>query len=261
MGPDDDPQIDPAEPIIAPALAAVDPPVAVDPPEPAPAVDPAKPLPPKWAIDEITRERTARRTETAARESAEAKLRDAEAMLERLQKGEKTPAVASARAADPSPDRYNADVAAAASRQRMYEDAEQVVSVGQRTFKNFNESLNVLTALGVTNDDFVGDLIAVDKANAHVMVDKLAKDPERAVQISKMSPKARISELTRMAMSEEQPKVAAVAERVPKVAAVSKAPAPKPALDPAGANPADWMSDEADDETFFQGFKRKYKIA
>lgn len=234
----------PAEPAAAPA----------EPPQPA------KAPPPKWAIDEITSERARRR-------EAEREAQEYKAMLDRLQRqGQQPPAGDSpagqqpqpdARRQEPDPRTYEADVRAAAARMRLGEDTVDVRRKGEAEFPNFGETLRILNVMNFTADDVVADLIAVDKANAHKLLDKIAKDPERAGELAKMDPRTRVAEFTRMSMAEQQQQPPAKAPVAPKP--VSSAPPPKPAFDPAGSpgDPTDLMDD--DNKLSDAEWRRRYK--
>lgn len=206
-------------------------------PEPEPVVAEVKPEPsaPKqapWFQRVIAEVREEKRQERTAREAAEQRAADLQAIIERMQGGEKADPVA-VKPPAAAPD-FNSAVKAEAAKQRLYDDTLAVRTAGETEFKDFNESLQVLNAIGATNDDFVSDLLAVDKAGAHKLLDKLAKDPEKAASLVGMDSRRRIAELTRMA---DAPKteVKPVAE-APKPA-ISKAPAPKPAISPLAAGP------------------------
>ena len=134
-----------------------------------------------------------------------------------------------------------------------------VRNAGENEFKDFGETLGILNAIGATNDDFVSDLLAVDKAGAHKILDKLAKDPEKAASLVGMDSRRRIAELTRMA---DAPKteVKPAAEVVPKPAAISRAPAPKPALSPLAAGPeVDPTTPEGNEKMSDAQFEKWYK--
>lgn len=147
----------------------------------------------------------------------------------------------------PAPQRdapdFESAVDAAAEKKLLFKNSTEVRLAGQKEFSDFDDSLKVLTAVGATTDDFVSDIIDTDMANAHKMLDFLAKNPERAAQLVNMTSKRRVAELTRLSMSE----IAKPAAPAPKAAAVSKVPAPKPVIDPAGGVEdveEDKMSDE-----------------
>jgi hypothetical protein len=110
-------------------------------------------------------------------------------------------------------DDFNRAVQAAAEAQvqarQTYKDTADVRDAGLSQFPDFQQSLATLQVLGVTDLNVVSDLIALDKANAHVVLDQLAKDPEKAAQLADMDPRRRISEFTRMADAAARPKVPA----------------------------------------------------
>lgn len=175
-----------------------------------------------------------RRQERARAEAAEKRANDLQAIIERLQVGQADPA-APAAAAQPPTD-FNTAVQAEAARQRLYDDILIVKAAGLKDFPDFNQSLGILTALGATNDDFVSDVLAVDKSSAHVILDKLAKDPEKAASLVTMDSRRRIAELTRMAVvsnpAAPAPAAAPSVAPAPPAAPVSRAPAPAPRVVP-----------------------------
>lgn len=256
---------DPA-PVDPAVVAAGDPPPA-DPPAPEPPADPPAPEPakaqtPKWAIDEITKLRAEKRDADARAEREAAARRDAEALAQRLQNGGKEPPATPSAPAAPSQDQYQRDVETAAARQLMGQDIATVANTGTSEFRDWNEKTNILAAVGAASPEFVLDVIAVDKANAHKILYGLANDPEKAAQLASMDPRRRIAELTRIAAVTEKkpaadPKPAAPVAPEPK--AVSKVPAPKPPMEPLAPAAKDWTADDVSDEEFSRGWDQKYK--
>src|SRR5258707_7743306 len=220
----------PAEPSAAPtdaaALAALTQPAATEPVEPV-AAEPEPAAPritiPDSVIGELTGLRSAKRDLEAENARIRREAADARALAERLQRGngQTDPATAPAPTPAPSQDQYQADVNRAAEMQRVMEDTVAIRNAGMIKFPDFQQTLNTLTALGVTSNlDIVMDILAVDRANAHVMLDSLAKDPEKAASIAQMTPRSRIAELTRMT-------TVTTAAPAPKAVAQPAAPAPK----------------------------------
>lgn len=244
------------EPVIEPAAA---PAAASDPapePQPAPAPEPVADPPPAAAaltpapervIPAKTFERVVaevredKRQATARAEAAERRASEYQAIIERLQSGNPDPAAppaarpaSSAAAPAAGTQEFDSAVQAAAAKQRLYDDTLVVRATGQEKFPDFNQSLGILTAIGATNDDFVSDVLAVDKSGAHIIFDKLAKDPEKAASLVTMDSRRRIAELTRMSVApQNEPAPAAPAAPAASAApAVSRAPAPAPRLAP-----------------------------
>jgi hypothetical protein len=204
-----------------------------------------------WFLDRIS-------AETEARRAAEQRASDAEAMLQRLQNGNRNPTDPPA-SPSPPPQDFNAAVRNEATRLRLSEDSTAIRDAGLKEYgTSFGESLAILTAVGATADDIVLDLIAVDKANAHKILSTLAKDPERAAAIAGMDSRRRTAELTRMSMAAaattNEPAPAPAARPAPGKQ-VSRAPAPPPPVEPSASKVIDWRSDEASDEEFDRGFK------
>lgn len=207
----------------------------------------------------IAEVREEKRQERTAREAAEQRAADLQAIIERMQSGEKPEAVARP-AQPPAQDDFKAAVKAQAALDRLYEDSLAVKIAGEKEFIDFNKSLEDLRLVGVTSDDFVADILAVDKANAHVIIDKLAKNLEKATSLVGMDSRRRIAELTRMA---DAPKTEPKPVEAPKAPAVSRAPAPKPAMSPLSAAPdVDPTTPEGDskmsDAQWEKWYKNKY---
>lgn len=253
------------QPVVA--VEAEPAPAPIEEPAPAPVPEPAKRTvdAPDWAMRRIHEETNRRQEEARARQAAEREAAELRAVLEKLQKGDK-PADAPARPA-PKTDDYDAAVRAGVERQRFVDDTHAVLRAGQAAFPNFDDALKRLAAVEViTNDDCVADIIGVaGRDGAHILVDKLAGDLEQAERIAKMSQRARITELTKMNMT-EQPKPAPAVEQpkpAPKpAAAISKAPPPKPRMDPVGApvENNDLLNDNLSDEAWFALYRKERKV-
>lgn len=246
-----------ADPVVADPVA--DPAAAAD-PAPAPAAPHGNAGKSPWYMKEIAQTREEKRQERSAREAAEQRAADLQAIIERMQSGADpaAPKPAPAAAAAPPPQDFNAAVKAQAAKERLYEDTLTVRSAGETAFPDFGASLDILNAVGATSDDFVSDVLAVDKAGAHVIFDKLAKDPEKAASLVGMDSRRRIAELTRMAVA---PKTEAKPAAEPKPATqISRAPAPKPAASPLGAGPeVDPTTPEGNEKMSDAEFERWYK--
>jgi hypothetical protein len=201
----------------------------------------------------IAEEAEAKRQAIARAEAAEKRATDAGALAERLQRqpSSQTPQPSFEPAPQPQPSQ--ADVQREAARMRLHEDTTEVLGKGMAQFgASFQQSLAILNAANVVNnDEFVADLIAVDRANAHVVLSNLAKEPERAASLAAMNPRQRIAELTRMSMAPKETKPAAPG--------VSRAPAPAPHVAPSSSNVKDWRQDDASDDDFDRGFSETMK--
>lgn len=262
-----DPAASAADP--AAATTATEQPAAT--PDPAPQPQPTGERTP-WFLGRIAEEQNKRREfETRAAE-AERRARDAEEMLARLQR--QPPAADPARPAAPAQPQpqqqpatqadFDTQVQRAASKQRLYEDSLAIKTAGMSQFgAAFAETLTVLNAVGAVSDDFVSDVLAVDRANAHVLLNSLAKDPEKAVLLAGMNSRQRTAELTRMSIAMTAPTAAAATTTAPAVdpakpKAVSAAPAPRPPVE-ASAGPAvqDWREIE-DEATWSKKWDEQY---
>lgn len=268
-----DPVVDPAVVVVEPAAAAagdvVDPPVVVDPlASDPPVADPAqhgnKGKQP-WFLNRISEESQAKLAEKARADAAERRAQEAEALAQRLQSGgTQEPPV---RTAVPAPGtaEFNAAVQQVANQQRMADARNEIVRNGYAAFGSiaFDQSANILNAAGCINDDFLADVLAVDRTNAHKTLATLAAEPERAASLAQMDSRTRIAELTRMSMTTAVPAANPVApaagKPVPAPKQVSRAPAPAPAVDPSASKVVDWRSDDVTDEEFSRGFDENQK--
>lgn len=251
--------------VVEPVAEVVAEPVAEVEPEPEPQIEaPVAEAPkPEPHDDRIFRRviaevREEKRQERTLREAAEQRAADLQAILERMQAGDKVeppvrPAAPAARDTD-----FQTAVKAQAAKERLYEDSAAVKLAGDSEFKDFGDSLAKLNDVNVMNDEFVADLLAVDKAEAHKLIDRLAKDLGKATSLAGMDSRRRIAELTRMADAlkiEAKPTVEA-----PKPAPISKAPTPKPAISPLSAAPeVDPTSPEGNEKMSDKQWEAWYK--
>lgn len=276
---------DPAAAGADPAAAAADPaasdPGAGDPPPAAKPHGNAGKQP--WYMSRINEETNRRLAEASRAAQAEQRARDAEEMLSRLQRGEQPPAGQPAaaqpqRGAQPNnEDELNRVIhqtaRAISNAERLQEDSTAVMLKGGADFADWGDTVNVLKAIGLTSDEIVGDVIAVDKANAHVIFDQLAKDPEKATLLTNMNPRQRIVEITRMSSAISPGAARAAAPPAPAnnspaavvanggARRISNAPSPPPPAAPAAASQKQWDSDEVSDEEFSKGWNSKYAKA
>ena len=243
----------------------VDPPVEAIVEEPAVEVvetPPSKEVP-AWALTRISKEANERRAAEERATAAERRANEAEALAARL-------AGQGAKAGDPpvtpapvtqSDAQRQAEIRTEAQNQRFYEDTVEVRNRGMAANgPAFTEALNVLGALGFTSsNEAVADVIAAaGKDNAHQMLIDLAKDPEKAVALTNMTPRQRIAELTRMSIAKPVEQAAsAVAAAVAAPKTVSKAPAPAPAVQTSATKVKDAYSDDMDDDEFTACWKER----
>jgi hypothetical protein len=250
-----------ADPAADPVLAA-DP---ADPPTP-PAVTPEPPSK-RVADNPLLSTLAELRARDAQRETEMAKLRqeaaDARQLAERLAKGDKpdsTPLVAPR--TPPAPDDAEIDRRAA---QRVFErDVASVSATGAREFgAEWQKTINGLNAIGIDNN-FLAQVIDVDREVAHAVLQDLGEDLERAARLVKLTPTQRIAEFTRMAdaktkKAEPAPPPPAPEPKAAPKAVVSKAPPPAPAITPRTMKPpGDWRYSD-DDDTFHRGFDTMIK--
>lgn len=257
--------IEPAAEVVA---EAIEEPVIEAQPEPelileTPAPEPikAEPHDDKVFRRVIAEVREEKRQERTLREAAEQRAADLQAILERMQNGEKPESVTRAGPIKAPETDFQAAVKAQVAMDRLYEDSSAVKSAGMSAFPDFGESLAKLNDVNVMSNDFVADLLAVDKDGAHIIIDKLARNLEKATSLASMDSRRRIVELTRMA---EAPKAEPKPAEAPKPAAISKAPAPKPAISPLAAAPeidptTAEGNEKMSDRQFEQWYKSKYQ--
>lgn len=205
-----------------------------------------------WYMERINEETNKRR---AVEEQLGQKAREAEearALLERLQNGDKQPT----NVRTETPVDEDARIEARAALKLLQRDSATVRNAGIRAYPDFSDSLKMLTSVGATSDEFVQDLIDTDMANAHKMIDFLAKDPDRTLELVNMSSKRRVAELTRISMSELNKPAAPPAAK----AAISKVPPPKPVIDAVSddSGETDLGNDKLDDKTWSSLWDRKY---
>lgn len=216
--------------------------------------------PPKWALDRISEETRKRQDADQRAQAAERRAAEAEALASRIQSGETSSQSVPTNIQQDQPE-FKTAVQQAAAAQRFHEETLKVRSAGFTQYgASFQESLQVLSALGATSDDFVSDVLAVDKSNAHILLETLAKDPERAVALTNMDSRSRIAELTRLTMANTAKKPDIITETNPApVRQVSKAPAPAPIVQPSATKTIDGYADEATDEQFTAQFNARMK--
>ncbi len=262
------------------AAAAADPPAPPAPPAdpaasgdatpPALEADPSPPpramIPQDVFVREITPLRTrVRETETEL-EHARRTIREQNEMLQRLQQRPADPAAQPQPqpaprddrgrfTAPPQPENFEEAVRAESFKREFARDTGDVRTAGMAKFADFQQTLGVLDALGVTTNQVILDLLSADKENAHVILDHLAKNPEKAAAITSMDQGRRIAEFVRMApLTAAAPKTETPAAPAAPAARVSRAPNPPPPIDPGASQVVDWRSDKASDEEFTAGF-------
>lgn len=204
-----------------------------------------------WYMERINEETNKRREIETQLEQARRERTEAQALAERLQGGDKE----APRARTDEPD-IEALVEARASQKLFNQDCNDVAALGQASIPDFNQKLADLRSVGVVSDDFLKDIFAVDKANAHKILDNLAQDLERANMMTRMDSRKRIAELTRMNMAEAVKPAAPIVR-----SGVSKVPAPKPIVEAVtdGSGEMDLANDKLDNDTWSKLWDKKYK--
>ena len=236
----------------AAAVAATnEPPADVLAPEPPPP--PAKKEAPAWAFKRISEESAKAQQAIERAQEAERRAAAAEAIAARLQSGQSAPQTTQPQNNQIDP----ALIRAEAERIRFGEDVNDLRSRGYAEFgTSFNDTIAALGALGAATPEFVSDVLAIDKANAHKIFKTLAEDGERAVALAGMTSRQRIAELARMTIptkaAEPAPKAPAAPARQ-----VSAAPAPAPAVVPTTTKTLPAYSDELSDEDFTRQFNER----
>jgi hypothetical protein len=247
--------IDPnlAAPPVDPAV--VDPTAGNPPPVDPAVVDPAPVEPTPGAGDHGNKGKAPwfmRELAAKDAELAEAKRRAdaAEDLARRLQNGNSPPQNPSG---TPAPSATEAEINARATQIAIARDVAEVDRKGVAKFGDaWAQTVGTLTTLGANSLNFMEDVMAADRANAHELLSSLAAEPERLATVARLPQAQRIAELTRIAMSKSS--TAAPAAPAAPGKTVSRAPAPPPSLNPGGKKAVDWRSDEASDAEFDQGF-------
>lgn len=233
----------------APVLEAEEP-VLEEPTEPEPKPHHMKGKTP-WYMERISAE-TAKRQQVEEQLAQERREKaEARAMLDRLQGGDKE--APKARTEEPDID---ALVDARAEQKLFNADCNAVAEKGALKIDGFNGKLDILRSIGALNDEFLKDIFAVDKDNAHLILDSLANEPERANLMIRMDSRKRISELTRISDKMTEPVKPAPVVR----SGVSKVPAPKPVVDAVSDDlgEMDLSNEKLDDATWSKLFNKKY---
>ncbi len=268
----------PADVPADPVAQMADPPAADLPADPAPAAPPAtRADTPRWALERIGEETGRRQTAEQRAAEAERRAADLQAMIERLQQ---PPAAGDPpkAAAPPAPARPAVDqdaVRQEAARLRFAEKLTDVSNAGANQYgQKWADAVAALNAYGANSEEFVASVIDIDAAKAHEIMFNIAQDGERAVALARMSPTKRAAEITRMIMAEAKnadPKALDPKPADPKAAAepakaapqISRAPAPKPVLQPQApakeldpTNPDD--NEKMSDSEFERWYKGKY---
>lgn len=250
-----------------PAPPPADPGVA-DPPAPDPAGDAApagahgEMIPREIFVAQVTPLRAKARELETALEARDRTIREQNEMLERLQKPADPAALTppQSRTAHPQSgtDEFNRAVDKAAFEREFTRNTGDVRSAGMAKFPDFQATLGVLEALGVTNNQVILDLLSADKANAHIILDQLAKSPEKATAIASMDQPRRIAEFIRMApVTAAAAKTEPAAPAPPPARTVSRAPAPSPPVDPGTKKELPPYADELSDEDFTAQFNER----
>lgn len=194
-------------------------------------------------------------SEAEARRIAETERDNYKAIVERLQAGSDAPATPPASNAP----EFQTAVQQEAAKLLFEQDRQTLIAAGRKEFGSgaFNDIASILGAAGAASVDFIQDVMAVDKPNAHKILATLAQDPERAASLAEMDPRRRTAELTRISMAANAttaPPVAPKAPTAPTTKQVSRAPAPPPPVEPSSTKSVPWYSDEASDADFDKGF-------
>jgi hypothetical protein len=191
--------------------------------------------------------------ETNAKRALEAELARVKAEKEALAAAaDPTLAAPTAKAA---PD-FQTAVRQEAEKIRFTEDCNAIAAAGNAEFHDFGQTLGILNAVGVTNDDFLMDIIATDKANAPKIMRALAEDPTRAKQLVNMNSRQRVAELVRMSIPASTTTATAKAANQ-----ISKAPAPRAGIAAVAQRDEGGLSDNISDEEWDRRYEKIKKNA
>jgi hypothetical protein len=218
--------------------------------------DPPKGTP--WFMKRIADESAKVRAADERVAAAERRAADAQALAERLQRGDRPDAQPHVPLRqEPLDDDARINQRAA---QLVYKDTvNRIISKGNQAYgAEFDQASNVIaTIAGEAAPQIVEAVNAIDPDNAHAILFNLGKNPEKTAQLVGLDPARRIVELTRMSMTAAT--AAKAAAPTPPARTVSRAPAPPPAVDPGAGKVVDWRSDQASDAEFDAGFQEMLK--
>ena len=214
---------------------------------------------PAWWQDRINEVTNQKRLLKTQLDQERREKQEAQALIERLQGGDKDRAPARQEDID-----IDALVEARAASKLFEVDCNAVANAWQSELpESFKSSLDILGTVGIlpnkdgTNTEFMEDILAVDKSNAHKILDALAQNPERALSMRNMNSRSRIAALTRMQMTETaKPALTAPAPKP----SISKVPPPKPVIDAVSddSGETDLTNDKLDDRTWSKIWDKKY---
>ncbi len=218
-----------------------------------------------WYMKRIADESHGKQEAIKALDAKDRELREAKALLERLQRAGQQPNAQQPvqppqpQTRGPTQDEVNEYVRSEAQNivfSQAVNDVRNAGATDAATAGTWGQTVELAGHLGLGRPDVLADLFAVDKANAHVIIDKLVKDPERAAALADMDPRRRIAEFTRMADAEKGKAAPTKEPAAPAAPAtkVSKAPPPAPRVQPNTSKTVVWYSDDASDEEFDKGF-------
>lgn len=215
-----------------------------------------------WFMKRIAEESAGKQQALERAAAAERRAAAAEALAEQLQR-DKNPDQKPPPRTEPRNDNdMEARINARAAQQRLMEDSQEIRNRGIREFGgDFEQSVRMLQAANAVTDDFVADVIGVDKQSAHVILHRLGKDPDKVAALVDMPRVQRIAELVRMNMekpSDADPKTNTTTPRT-----TSRAPAPPPAINSSNKTTKDWRNADSDEE-FSKGwdsFQKSRRVA
>ncbi len=225
-------------------------------PEPTPEPQQQKPVMVPVAVVADLREK--KRGLESELENYKRRETEANALIERLQRGDKSgdkppePQQWQPRTVPPT-QQPSEEVERAAVQVVINRDIANVNQKGMSEYgSRWNDTVNALSAFGVNTPDFIVDVIDIAGPDAAKMMYDIAQDGERAVALANMSKTRRISEITRMTMTEPARAPDGKFQKEPPKQ-VSKAPAPAPAVSPSATKDVDWRQSD-DEDTFTRGF-------
>lgn len=251
---------DPVEQPVDPALMTGDPP-ADPPPEPSPEPQ-RRMIPEDVFIREVSGLRgRARETETAL-EAAQRTIREQNEMLQRMQargtEGDQTPPPVQHQ---PAQQPVQADEVRRLAVELNFQEAAQTISqTGLQTYGTaWGDSVNLLTSLNLNSPDLVGSVMEiVGRDRTHEIMHAIAQDPEKAAQLSGLSPARRLAEITRIAEKMTKPAGGAAQTQAdpakPPARTVSKAPNPPPPVQATNKQDKPRYHDSLSEEEFTTQF-------
>ncbi len=216
---------------------------------------------PKWAMEEIANQRARVREKEEALAAKDREIENLRQMAERAGSGAADTKGGAApgtprRTEFGSKDEFDRAVREEAAQREFAKATQDIFDAGLAAYSDdFNDALKVTNGLGVTSDnEFVADLVAVDKPNAHKIINELSQTPEVAKRLLAMSSRQRVAELTKMSLKMQEGAGKGSTRQV------SRAAAPLRALEGSAGTDDNDLGDNVPDDVWSARFDKKYGL-